>query len=181
MTLTYTLSQDDYLNHQLFTASLSNRVKRQRKRSRIIWFIAFLSLAWLFYLKKDNFLAYYFFIFTILYILFYPYYSRWYYKRHYKRFVNETYKNRFGKISSVIINEEQIQDIDEGGETKILVSEIENIYETSEYFFLRLKSGLGLIIPKHKVDNVHLLKHELKTISNKQHIDFIEMQNWKWK
>jgi hypothetical protein len=181
MTLTYTLNQNDYLNNQLFIASLSDRVKKQRNRSRILWAIAFLSLAGIFNTKKDSFLTYYFLTFAILYILFYPYYSRWYYKRHYTKSINETFKNRFDKVSTVIIDNEQIQDIDGSGETKISVSEVENIYETLEYFFLKLKSGLTLIIPKLKIENLDSLKIELKTIAAKQHVDFIEMQDWKWK
>src|SRR6185436_2003694 len=127
MTLTFNLDKEDYLNHQLFVASLSERIKNQRRRSRLIWALGFLSLTTLFYLNDNQVLAYYFFAVSIFYIFFYQYYSRWYYKRHYTKFINETYKYRFGKISNVIIDEGQIQDFDESGETKIPISQLENI------------------------------------------------------
>jgi hypothetical protein len=180
MTLTYSLSQDDYLNHQLFVASLSERVKMQRRRSRIMWSIGFLSLTWLFYLNDNHVLAYYFLAASIFYIFFFQYYSRWYYKRHYKKFVNETYKNRFGKISNVIIDEEHIEDFDESGETKIPISQLENIYETTDYFFLKLKSGGHLIMPKKQIPNLDLVKDELNAIADRQKLRVIEMKNWKW-
>jgi len=181
MTLTYNLTEEDYLNHQLFMASLSDRVKAQRRRSRLIWFIVFFSLALLSYQRKDSFLTYYFLGFAIFYILFHPLYSRWLYKRHYKKNVAETYKNRFDKNSTITIDSEQIHDIDETSETKISTSEIEKTYETSKYIFLKLKSGLTLIIPKFKVQNLDLVIQELKAIANMRQADYIEMLNWHWR
>ncbi len=181
MTLTYSLTQDDYLNYQLFTASLSDRVRKQRRRRWIISSGALLSLSWLFYQNEDSILTYYFLICALLSIIFYPFYSQWYYKRHYKKYVAETYKNRFGKISNITISHEQIHDIDEAGELKVPISELQKIYETGIYFFLTLKSGSTLIIPKLKVDNVAIVKKELKIITAKQQIDFIELLSWRWK
>lgn len=181
MTLTYSLDQEDFLTLQLFTASLSDRVKRQRNKSLVFWSIAFLCLAWLCYQNEDRFLTYYFLGFAILFVFFYPIYSKWFYKRHYRRYVNEPYRNRFGKVASVTIDNEQIHAIDETEESKILISELEKIYEIAEYFFLKLKSGMTLIIPKLKIDNLDLLTEELKTIADKQHIGFVAVNNWKWK
>jgi YcxB-like protein len=181
MTLTYNLDKEDYLNHQLFIASISDRIKKQRRRSRIVWSIAFLSMAWLFYQKRDNFLAYYFLAFGILYMLFYPYYSKWFYRRHYKRSVTETFKNRFDKLSTVTIDDKYIHDVTDSGETKISISQIEKIYDTGDYFFLRLGPGDTLIIPKLKISNADLVKKELKEIAAKLNVDLIEMKDWRWK
>jgi hypothetical protein len=158
MILTYTLGPGDYLNYHLFTASLSETLKEQRKRNRVIWSFALLCLAFAFYGDNDRWLACYFLFLAILIAFFYPYYSRWRSKDAYK----------------------EIHDISENSETTIATSEIDKIYETSEYFFLKLKSGLTLIIPKLKIDNADLLKAELQSIADEQHISFIEMKNWKY-
>jgi hypothetical protein len=178
MTLTYNLSEDDYLNHQLFIASISDRIKTQRRRSRIVWTLAFLSLAWLFYERESSFLAYYFLFFGILWMFFYPYYSKWYYKRHYKKSVAEVFRNRFDKPSTVTIDDRYIHDVSEASETKFSISQIEKIYETRNYFFLRLGPGETLIIPKLKVSNTDPVKKELQEIAAKLRIDFVEMKDW---
>lgn len=181
MTLTYTLSPGDYLNYHLFVASLSETLKEQRKRNRIIWSIVLVCLAFVFYGDNDRLLASYFFFLAILFAFFYPYYSSWRYKEAYKEYIHESYKNRFNKVSNITINSQQIHEIDENSETKISTLEIDKIYETAEYFFIKLKSNQSVIIPKLKTANVDLLKTELESIADERHILFIEMKNWKWK
>jgi hypothetical protein len=179
MILTYTLSPGDYLNYHLFAASLSETLKQQRTRNRIVWSIVLLCLAFAFYGDDDRLTACYFLFFAILCAIFYPYYSRWRSKDAYKEYIHETYKNRFNKVSNLTIDRQQIHDISENSETKISTLEIDKIYETCEYFFLKLKPGMALIIPKLKIDNADLLKVELQSIADERHISFIEMKNWK--
>jgi hypothetical protein len=181
MQFSYTLDQTDYLINQLFLASLNEEVKKQRIRRRIIWSIGLLSLAYIFYVDKNNFLFYYFLVCAILYAVFYPYYSRWLYRRHYQRQVINNYKNRFDKITNTIVEEEQIQVFDETSEAKISISQVEKIFEISDYFFVHIQSGTTLIIPKLKIDNPEPVKDELKAIANKKGIEFVEIPDWKWK
>lgn len=98
-----------------------------------------------------------------------------------QRKVQNTYKNRFNQNSTVTINDEQIHEIGEGEETRISISEVEKIYETSQYFFIRIKSGTTLIMPKEKIHDLYMITNELKTISDKKYIPYIEMRNWRWK
>lgn len=60
MTLAYSLTEDDYLQSQLFISSYSERVKQQRKR-RWIWVTAILLILGIVsYDSTDHFLTYYF-------------------------------------------------------------------------------------------------------------------------
>ena len=177
MILTYTLSPGDYLNYHLFIASLSETLKEHRKRNWILWSVALLCLACMFYGDNDKLPACYFLFLAILCAIFYPYYSRWRSKDTYKEYIHEAYKNSFNKVSHVTINRQQIHNISENSESTISTSEIDKIYETLEYFFLNLKSGTTLIIPKLKIDNADLLKAELQSIADEQHVGFIEMKN----
>src|SRR5438270_11178060 len=106
---------------------MNPRIKEQRRRSWAIWSIAFLCLSFIFYQKKDLWLTYYFLVFGILCIFFYPLYSRWYYKRHYRKHIEQTYKSRFGKEATVTIDNEYIHELAESGESKIPASEMEKV------------------------------------------------------
>jgi len=181
MTLTYKLEQNDYLQNQLYLASKTPRIKRQRTRSWLIVFGSSFLLSFMFYQSGNKALFYYFLILGLLALFFYPFYQRSYYKKHYKRFVADIYKNRFGRIVKVTFTDNTIEQITDAGETKINLSELESISETGEYFFPKLKSGGALIILKNKEVDVNEFRNELKLLCGKLNIPFIEDLNWTWK
>ncbi|UFH52247.1 hypothetical protein [Spirosoma sp. KNUC1025] len=181
MVLTYSLSEADYLAQQLFVASNNERVRKYRQRNRIIWPIAFLGLGLAFYSYNSTFLAYYFLGFSLLYFFFYPAYSKWFYKRFYRKNLIEAYKNRFNKQFTVDINPEGLLISDHTGETNVLISEIERIDEIADYIFPKFKSGSTFIIPKSKVDQLDALIQELKEIAAQQNIIYSENLFWEWK
>ena len=61
------------------------------------------------------------------------------------------------------------------------MTQIENVTETANYFYLKIKTGGHLIIPKLKINNVDDVREELKSLCAKLSIDFITDLNWKWK
>lgn len=181
MTLKYTLTENDFLQQQLFTASKSGRIKKQRRKSWIINSFTILCLSYLFYQSGNNFLTYYFLGFGILFVCLFPWYLKSHYKKHYKKFIQDTYKNRFGVTVTVKFNQDCIETFDITGESKINLSEIEEIIETGEYIYLKMRTGGKLIIPKLRIDYVDRLREELKKIADKLNIKFVSYLNWKWK
>jgi hypothetical protein len=135
----------------------------------------------MFYQSGNMFLFYYFLIFGIISFIFYPFYQRWRYKKYYAKFIADTYKNRFGQIVNVEFTESTIETEDITGESKIHLTEIENVTETANYFYLKLKTGEHIIIPKSKIKSVSELKTTLRQLCIKLNIDFIENLNWRWK
>ena len=181
MTLTYTLNENDFLQHQLFNSSKSKRVKSQRRKTWIIYSLAMFFLSFMFYQSGNNFLTYYFLIFGFIFIFLFPLYQQWYYKRHYQKFVRETYKKRFNKISTITFNDNNIETLDRTGESKINLSEMDEIEETGGYFYLKMKTGEQLIIPKLQIKNIEDLKDKLQEIAEKFKVNFVSDLMWKWK
>ena len=72
MTIEYTIEEADFLTHQLYIASRSERIKRKRKRSRLLVPIAYLVIGLYFYLQQQQNLGYAFFLIGILWFFFYP-------------------------------------------------------------------------------------------------------------
>ncbi|HEX5153995.1 MAG TPA: hypothetical protein VFW07_21260 [Parafilimonas sp.] len=179
--MTYKLDQNDFLQHQLFLASKSERIKRQRTTTWLILSATLLFLSHLFYKSGDNVLFYYFLISGILIFIFYPFYQRRHYKNHYNKFIADTYKNRFGQTANIKFTDSVIETTDITGESKINLTELENVTETGSYFFPKLKTGGHIIIPKAKIDNVNELKNVLKQLCENLNIDFVEDLSWKWK
>lgn len=181
MTLKYQLDQTDFLQHQLFLASKTDRIKKKRTKSWLIVSGTMFLLGFLFYKSDNSFLSYYFLAFGIVTLIFYPLYQRQQYKNHYAKFIADTYKNRFGQTANIHFSENAIETNDISGDSKINLSELENVTETGDYFYPSLKTGGHLIIPKSKINDVSQLRQELRQLCEKLKISFIEDLNWKWK
>lgn len=181
MTFTYPLSQNDFLQYHLFVASKTVRIKKKRRRSWLTVTAVMALLGLLFYQSNNTFLACYFFIFGAFSLLFYPLYQRIQYRNHYNKFVEDAYRNRIGRPVTLKLTDTAVETRDSGSASSINLSEIENITETGNYFYLKLKTGEYLILPKKAADDINSLADELKQRCSRLQIQYIEEQNWKWR
>lgn len=182
MNFEYSLSKEDYLKHQLYTASKKESLIKQRSKSKIFVTLFFFILGvFLFLNTKIRFLSYYFLGVSIINLIFYPNYQKQKYQKHYEKYIGETYKNRFNEISKVNFNENVIDIEDFTGETKIKYNALEEINEIENHIFLKLKSGGDLIIPKLKIENLSDLKIQIKNITEKYNLNHNIELEWKWK
>jgi hypothetical protein len=181
MELEYKLDENDYLQHQLYTATKTERIKKQRKKSWILVSSVFFLIAFLDIRKEDKFQLYSFTIIGIISVIFYPIYLRNHYKKHYAKFIKETYKNKFGETIVVDFFEDKILIKNSSAESKVEYSAFEEFNEIGEYIFLKLKGGESFVIPKLKIDNLVELKIELKKIAEKNIIKQNTELDWKWK
>jgi len=176
-----TLDENDYLTYQLYTASKAPRIKKARIKGWIFTTVTFLCLTFLFFESDNDLLGYYFLIASGLSLTLYPFYSRWKYKKHYLKYIRDTYKNRFGEESALEINEDNIVTIDKTGEGRINTSEIEEINEIKDFYFVKMTTGASLIISKIKTDDIDRIKNELKSLVEKKGIKYNIEMDWKWR
>lgn len=174
------LTEDDFLLYQLYASSKSTQVKKARMRSRIVITLSFLILALLFFESQNPLLGYYFIAVGILALLFYPFYQRWKYKKHYLKHIRENYKNRFNVESEMKLNGEFILTSDNSSEGKIKTSEIERIDEMSSHYFIKIKSRQSLIIPKEQVSHDSFI-NDISSIVEEHKIKWNKELEWKWK
>ena len=181
MILTFSLDQNHFLQHQLYSASKSPRIKKKRVKTWIIVTCSILLLSLLFYQNNKTFLFYYFLTFGIITLIFYPLYQRIQYKKHYNKFIGDNYKNRFGQTENIQFTNFAIESHDITGASKINLTEIESVTETANYFYPKLKSGGNIIIPKSKITDIIQVRNELRKLCESLNILYIEDLNWRWK
>ena len=181
MEIQYSLNENDFLEHQLYTASKTERIIKQRRRSWLIVTLSLFTLSLLFLTNEPKFLFIYFLCFAIVTLLFYTIYQRNHYKKHYLNFIKETYKNRFNEIALLRFNENFIEMNDFTGETKINYTVLEEINEIKDYFFIKLKTVSSIIIPKSKIESMDSFLIEINKISKKYNLKNNVELNWKWK
>lgn len=180
MTLAYTLSENDLLQNQLINASTSEGIKRKRRLSWIMVCIINLCFSFIFLVAGIDYLARYFLILVAICIVLYPTYQRWWYKSYLKRFVKKQFVNYGNESSTITFSDEFIETDDRTGSSKINIDQLEIVYETGAYFFIKLKSTQSLLLPKDQLDNINAVKKELIDISNKLKIKYISDLSWKW-
>ena len=183
MTISFKLDENDYLQYHLFNDSKSSRIKK-RRRSGYVWFIIIVACMFFIFSQNPNrtpAFRYIGLITAFSFVLLYPFYTKWFYKNHYKKFVKETYKNCFGEISTISFTENFIEVTEITGETKIKLTEIEEVFETAQHFFINIRNESALNIPKMGIENVDELGGELIKITGRLNIQFVSDLNWKEK
>ena len=180
MKLNYTLDKTDFLNHQLYLASNSERIRKNRLKGRVWMIVLFLSLAYLFYIKLDRLLMFYFLGAAIIAALFYPYYSRLRYERHYTKHIDENYGNRINKPVTIQFADELIHSKDELSEGSVNLSAVTEIIEVPTAIYVRLAAN-SLILPKKQIKDIEEAKVALKAIAARYHIAYRDDTNWQWK
>lgn len=176
MQIEFQIIEDDFLNYQLFTASKSERINKKKRNGWIGLTVGSLLLALYFYNIDKTFLSNYFIVVAGLTGFFYPKYFKWRYKKHYTTHIKENYKNRFNETEQLSFTGEYIEAKDKTGEGKIKVSELEEITETSKHFFIKLSTGMSLIIPKREFSDLSQLETQLHQLN----IPIRNELDWKW-
>lgn len=181
MTIDYKIEENDFLTHQLFIASKSDRIKKKRQRSKVILPLIYVAFGFLCLFQDKVSLAIIFFIIGLLWFFIYPIWERRHYIKHYKGFIKENYKNRLGRTATLEFNNEYILAKDNGSESKVLTTELDEICEIPTTIYIRLKSGQSFILPKDKISEFDKVKARLKELADHLKIKYDTDEKWEWK
>jgi hypothetical protein len=173
------LQENDYLTYLLYSFSKNSRSKANRRRSWLVISGVFFVLGVLFY-NAEKFYSYYFFGAGVITLIFYPLYQRSHYEKHYRKFVLEKLAYRIGKESSINFGPEVIETKDVTGESKINTSELAEINEIGTHYFVRLKTGDALVVPKSSVNSSSFV-NDLLAIFQNPGIEVTKELDWRWK
>jgi hypothetical protein len=181
MRIEYTLDEGDYLIHQLFAASKSNRIRKQRMWFKVLGPILFAATGFLSFREGKNVESAVFFSGALIWFFVYPLWQRRYYKKHYQGFVRDIYKERFGQITVVELADDYILTKDQGSETKVSTDQVEEISEIPDMVFLKLRNGHYFLFPKDKISKMDLVILRLKELANALKIEYKVYERWEWK
>jgi len=176
MKYTYKLEKEDLLEFQLYTSSKSEVLKKKRRNNRAVLVASATLFSGYFFTSDELILGVYFAVLAVIFLLFYFAYFSWKQKLNYGRFIEANYAIRFGMEEELEIFATKIHVKDNFGEGDVKSSELTGIVEIKTHFFINLKSGTSVIIPKNHV-NVPELKSELKQLKT----IYSEELNWSWK
>lgn len=181
MTIDYKIDENDFLTHQLFVASKSDRIKKKRLRNKVILPLIYVAFGLLFLFEDNHSMSTIFLIIGVLWFFIYPLWERRHYTKHYQGFIKENYKDRLGRTATLEFSNDYILAKDNGSESKVLTTEVEEIFEIPTTIFVRLKGGQSFILPKDKISNIDNVTTRLKELADYLKIKYERDDNWKWK
>jgi len=178
MTINYQLADSDFLAYQLYAASKSELYKRRRFRSRVIVPVIYALFGFYLFINRGDIRILFVFVgIGILWFAFYPMYSKWGYKRHFKKYVAENYKNRINKPVQINIDEISVNVVDITSESKIKGNQLKELIETPNHYFIKLATDMALIVPIKSIVN----KAEFENLLTELGAEYIDEVDWKWK
>ncbi len=181
MTIKYKVQEEDFLTHQLFVASQSEKIRKKRFRGKLFLSIVYLLFGFFQMYEGNSTMATVFFVLAIGWFFLYPLWEKGYYKKNYQKAVRAHYWEQFDKTTTLEITPHYLKASDEGAESKIEINELAIINEIPTLILIEVKSGQSLVVPKYNVQNLEAFKSELKQIASKNNLEYNFYENWVWK
>ncbi len=181
MKIEYTIGEEDFLTHQLYAATKSPQILKQRKRTWLLVPAMYVIIAAVLYLQGLKPTALFLVIAAIAWLPLYPVFQHRRYRKHFLNHVKETYKNRINKPGSVEFTDGFILLKDDTGEGKTDINQLEKITELPGHIFVKLKAGLSIILAKDKIEDAPAVVTYLKALAAQLGIPYNPELDWKWR
>ena len=178
MKIEYTLKEEDFLEYQLYITSLSKSITKKRLIAQFGVPILYIVLAIGFYFYNNNQDAILICVFLgALWLFIYPFYSKYRYKRFYLNYIKKNYAERLDHVDSLRLgNKKYFYITEQGNEGKVEVTETEKLIELKNHFFIQMKAGGAIILPKSYILNIETFKKEIANLN----IEYLDDTKWRW-
>jgi hypothetical protein len=103
------------------------------------------------------------------------------YVKHIRAFVEDQFKTRGIKKTTLNFTDKQIEMKDGDNESIVPLTEIEAIYEIGSLYSLTLNNGQGILIPKQSASSTGDIHSLLSELADKLGVPYEQQLNWKWK
>ncbi len=181
MIFNYKLEIDDYQTHLLYTISKSDSAIKTRAKIRLMISIFLVILACISFGNHSFGQGIYLLFLSVLAFYLMPLFTRWSYNRTYLKQVKKYYNDRISEPTTFEIKKDSIHISDTHGESKLLFSDIEEINELANYYFLKTKNGQSIILPLYSIETSENLNSELTNFAHEFSINWNNEVNWIWK
>ena len=172
MEIYYELTEEDYINFNLYHIKHSKMGKRALTLQRFLSPLLFIIVAYLYAVIGDlPFLPLFitFFVMSILWIIFYPKYFYGLIARNAKKMIKEGKNDGLLGNHQLKFMEDGLVDTSANKETKVTWAGITSIQEDDGYIFLYNSSVSAYILPKRELDHVDDVRQYIqsKGVKNK--------------
>lgn len=180
--LHYILNEEDLLNLQLYHASKNENFKKQRIKDKYRIIGLSLLCGLILFLDGDySFYSYYFLGSAFVFLLVYPWWSKWFYKRLLKSKVTNTYKSSFPQTIKLALHNKSIDLISKQQSYTFEIHNLHMVTEIKDYFFIQISNFPPIIIPKKEMPDTNLIQKQLEQYNIEFKVPFISDFEYEWK
>lgn len=180
MKFEFSCTENDYLMNTLFWVSRSKEATKSRWVNVVVRVLLFLVAAFSAYMNNSFYLAGFALLCAVAIVFLYPIYQRSFYKKSYLKYIRTIYKDRIDKMLTIDFKEEVVWTKDETGESEMNRSEIAEVHETADYFFIKFDSDEALFLPKDRIQVADFLV-VMDRLSAQYSLKLNQMLDWTWK
>lgn len=181
MNLEYALTEQDFLDYQMYSATKSDRINKKRQRSRMGMSLLYLSFGVFFLATQSYAFGGAFMFVSIIWYFAKPTLDKKRYENHFRGFINEQYKENFDRKVNLELTDDYIFAKEAGMESKVPVTELIEVTELKNLILIKLKKGQAVLLPKHSMERSEMLIARLKEIADKINISYVTELDWKWR
>lgn len=181
MKLEFTITEKDLLTHQLFATSKAKRVVKRRAQGKIFLLLIYMATG-IFIWERNGVVtgAIFFLVCMPLYFL-YASMERKQYVKHISAFVNDQFKTRGEKKTTLTFGAQEITMKDGDNESVVPLTELEVIHEIDSLYSISLTTGQAILIPKEHLTSIDDTSSMLLDLAERTGIPYHQELNWKWK
>lgn len=179
MKISYQIDEEDMLVYQLYAASKSDIVKKNRAKNKILSPLLFAGFA-IAFLFVDREMSVYFFIFTVTWFFLFPIWEKRIFIKNCRNVIRTNFKDRLSKDINFEFDTQQLILNDGTSETRVSSTEVDSINEIPSTIFVKLKNNTSFILPKSKIVDIDGVKTELKHLATYLNIQYNLDENWGW-
>ena len=166
MEIYYNLTEEDYINFNLYHIKNSKAGKRALALQRFLTPFFFIIISYVYSVISDMpFLPLFitFLVTSVLWVIFYPKYFYSHIARNVKKMIKEGKNDGLLGNHQLKLTEEALVDTSSNKETKVTWSGITSFTEDDGYFFLYNSSVSAYILPKREIDHIDELRTYIQT------------------
>lgn len=161
MEINYNLTEEDYINFNLYHIKNSKTGKRALALQRFLTPLFFIMISYIYSVISDmSFLPLFitFLVTSILWVIYYPKYFYRLISRNTKKMIKEGKNDGLLGDHQLKMTDEGLVDISSNKETKVTWSGITSFKEDDNSFYLYNSSVSAYILPKREIDYVDELR-----------------------
>lgn len=176
-----TLQENDFLVSQLFQASNDTDAMARRRRNRWGLGISYLVGGTILAFLQSWFMAGAFLLIGTVWLLVYPAYSRWLYRRHYQRHVRKHMAQRFGRECTLRLEDDRLSFHDGNYESRLTYREISAIARLGEHYLLAVEIGGNIVIPRPAGDAGTVVDDFVQALAGRCGKEIADHSTWRWR
>jgi hypothetical protein len=180
MTLEFKLTENDILQHQLYMASRSARLKKTWRKGKLQPLIFFAVAGLGFVYLNDVPFAIVLFCLVPIWYFFWPVLTKSSYYTNLKNAVIDIYHAKVGVANTMQLLEDRILENDTFRESTYKVTTVKEIIELPAVILIQLSSNEAIVIPQNQLQNKEATITHLKYLSKLWNVNYITEPGWKW-